>query len=66
MIKAKNFPIGTIKKIKGNKKIVKLIQPKGKQTPYHKWVKLTDKIININYGTNKLNKLAKTIKIFVK
>lgn len=63
--KAASFPIGTIKKIKGKKKIVKLVQIKGKQ-PYHKWVNMTKDIVKVNYNVKKGNKLISTIKKFVK
>lgn len=63
--KAAYFPIGTIKKIKGKKKVVKLVQIKGKQ-PYHKWVNMTKDIIKINYNVKKGNKLVSAIKKLVK
>tara|TARA_B100001758_G_C18048213_1_gene421792 strand:- start:373 stop:573 length:201 start_codon:yes stop_codon:yes gene_type:complete len=63
--KAAYFPIGTIRKIKGKKKIVKLVQIKGKQ-PYHKWVNMTKNIIKVNYDTKKSNKLVSKIKKLVK
>lgn len=63
--KAAYFPIGTIKKIKGKKKVVKLVQIKGKQ-PYHKWVNMTKDLIKINYNVKKGNKLVSTIKKLVK
>ena len=47
--KAACFPIGTIRKINGKKKIVKLVQTKGKQ-PYHKWVNMTKDIIKVDYN----------------
>jgi hypothetical protein len=63
--KAASFPIGTIKKIKGKKKIVKLVQIKGKQ-PYHKWVNMTKDIVKVNYNVKKGNKLVSTIKKLIK
>tara|TARA_B100000941_G_scaffold290066_1_gene270997 strand:- start:3055 stop:3255 length:201 start_codon:yes stop_codon:yes gene_type:complete len=63
--KAASFPIGTIKKIKGKKKIVKLVQIKGKQ-PYHKWVNMTKDVVKVNYNVKKGNKLVSTIKKFIK
>jgi len=63
--KAASFPIGTIKRIKGKKKIVKLVQIKGKQ-PYHKWVNMTKDIVKVNYNFKKGNKLVSTIKKLVK
>lgn len=63
--KAAYFPIGTIRKIKGKEKIVKLVQTKGKQ-PYHKWVNMTKDIIKVDYNTKKVNKLATRIKKLVK
>lgn len=63
--KAASFPIGTIKKIKGKKKIVKLVQIKGKQ-PYHKWVNMTKDVVKVNYNVKKGNKLVSTIKKLVK
>tara|TARA_B100001989_G_C24261807_1_gene327277 strand:- start:289 stop:489 length:201 start_codon:yes stop_codon:yes gene_type:complete len=63
--KAAYFPIGTIKKIKGKKKVVKLVQIKGKQ-PYHKWVNITKDIIKVDYNVKKGNKLVSTIKKLVK
>tara|TARA_B100001996_G_scaffold382517_1_gene374551 strand:+ start:20 stop:220 length:201 start_codon:yes stop_codon:yes gene_type:complete len=63
--KAASFPIGTIKKIKGKKKIVKLVQIKGKQ-PYHKWVNMTKDIVKVNYNIKKGNKLVSTIKKLIK
>ena len=63
--KAAYFPIGTIRKIKGKEKIVKLVQTKGKQ-PYHKWVNMTKDIIKVDYNTKKVNKLATKIKKLVK
>lgn len=63
--KAASFPIGTIKRIKGKKKIVKLVQIKGKQ-PYHKWVNMTKDIVKVNYNVKKGNKLVSTIKKLVK
>ena len=65
IIKAAYFPIGTIRKIKGKKKIVKLVQIKGKQ-PYHKWVNMTKDIIKVDYNAKKVNKLATKIKKLVK
>ena len=62
--KAASFPIGTIKRIKGKKKIVKLVQIKGKQ-PYHKWVNMTKDIVKVNYNVKKGNKLVSTIKKLV-
>ena len=50
--KAACFPIGTIRKINGKKKIVKLVQTKGKQ-PYHKWVNMTKDIIKVDYNVKK-------------
>jgi|TARA_B100001175_G_C19264588_1_gene521106 hypothetical protein len=63
--KAAYFPIGTIRKINGKKKIVKLVQTKGKQ-PYHKWVNMTKDIIKVDYNAKKVNKLATKIKKLVK
>lgn len=63
--KAAYFPIGTIKKINGKKKIVKLVQTKGKQ-PYHKWVNMTKDIIKVDYNVKKSNKLVSKIKKLVK
>tara|TARA_Y100000816_G_scaffold266112_1_gene226434 strand:+ start:101 stop:301 length:201 start_codon:yes stop_codon:yes gene_type:complete len=63
--KAACFPIGTIRKINGKKKIVKLVQTKGKQ-PYHKWVNMTKDIIKVDYNAKKVNKLATKIKKLVK
>ena len=63
--KAAYFPIGTIRKINGKKKIVKLVQTKGKQ-PYHKWVNMTKDIIKVDYNARKVNKLATKIKKLVK
>ena len=63
--KAAYFPIGTIRKINGKKKIVKLVQTKGKQ-PYHKWVNMTKDIIKVDYNVKKVNKLATKIKKLVK
>jgi|TARA_Y100000996_G_C22194857_1_gene508661 hypothetical protein len=63
--KAAYFPIGTIRKINGKKKIVKLVQTKGKQ-PYHKWVNMTKDIIKVDYNVKKINKLATKIKKLVK
>ena len=63
--KAASFPIGTIKKIKGKKKIVKLVQIKGKQ-PYHKWVNMTKDVVKVNYNIKKGNKLVSTIKKLIK
>lgn len=63
--KAAFFPIGTIKKIKGKKKIVKLVQTKWKQ-PYHKWVNMTKHIIKVDYNVKKSNKLVNKIKKLVK
>lgn len=63
--KASYFPIGTIKKIKGKKKVIKLVQIKGKQ-PYHKWVNITKDIIKVDYNVKKGNKLVSTIKKLVK
>ena len=63
--KAASFPIGTIKRIKGKKKIVKLVQIKGKQ-PYHKWVNMTKDIVKVNYNVKKGNKLVSKIKKLVK
>lgn len=63
--KAACFPIGTIRKINGKKKIVKLVQTKGKQ-PYHKWVNITKDIIKVDYNVKKVNKLATKIKKLVK
>jgi len=63
--KAAYFPIGTIKKIKGKEKIVKLVQIKGKQ-PYHKWVNMTKDIIKVDYNVKKGNKLVSKIKKLVK
>ena len=63
--KAAYFPIGTIRKINGKEKIVKLVQTKGKQ-PYHKWVNMTKDIIKVDYNAKKVNKLATKIKKLVK
>lgn len=63
--KAASFPIGTIKKIKGKKKIVKLVQIKGKQ-PYHKWVNMTKDVVKVNYNVKKGSKLVSTIKKLIK
>lgn len=63
--KAASFPIGTIRKIKGKKKIVKLVQTKGKQ-PYHKWVNMTKDIVKVNYNIKRGNKLVSTIKKLIK
>tara|TARA_Y100000389_G_C17466790_1_gene526384 strand:- start:2206 stop:2406 length:201 start_codon:yes stop_codon:yes gene_type:complete len=63
--KAASFPIGTIRKIKGKKKIVKLVQTKGKQ-PYHKWVNMTKDVVKVNYNTKRGNKLVSTIKKLIK
>ena len=65
IIKAAYFPVGTIRKIKGKEKIVKLVQTKGKQ-PYHKWVNMTKDIIKVDYNAKKVNKLATKIKKLVK
>jgi len=63
--KAASFPIGTIKRIKGKKKIVKLVQIKGKQ-PYHKWVNMTKDVVKVNYNIKKGNKLVSTLKKLIK
>lgn len=63
--KAACFPIGTIRKINGKKKIVKLVQIKGKQ-PYHKWVNMTKDIIKVDYNVKKTSKLVSKIKKLVK
>tara|TARA_Y100000996_G_C22242873_1_gene528449 strand:- start:132 stop:332 length:201 start_codon:yes stop_codon:yes gene_type:complete len=63
--KAASFPIGTIKRIKGKKKIVKLVQIKGKQ-PYHKWVNMTKDVVKVNYNIKKGNKLVSALKKLIK